>query len=118
MLDQHIRHLVAVHESGHAVVSWFLRHSAPLLKITIIPRAKGSLGFAQYLPEENNLKSREEVLEMMVVALGGRCAEQVFFGDVSTGAVDDLQKVYRIAYNAVAKLGFSDTVGNIGYQDN
>ena len=79
-----------MHESGHAVVSWFLEYAAPLLKITIIPRAKGSLGFAQYLPNENSLQSKEEILQMIVVALGGRCAEKVFFDDVSNGAYDDL----------------------------
>ena len=88
---------VAYHESGHAVAGWFLEHSNPLLKITIIPRSKGSLGFAQYLPEEYSLYSREQLVDMISVALGGRIAEQIFFNKVTTGASDDIKKVTNIA---------------------
>lgn len=78
--------IIAYHESGHAVAGWFLEHSNPLLKVTIIPRSKGSLGFAQYLPEEVSLYSKEALLDMISVALGGRIAEDIFFGKITTGA--------------------------------
>jgi len=84
---------VAYHETGHAVAGWFLEHSNPLLKVTIIPRSKGSLGFAQYLPEELSLYQKEALIDMIKVALGGRIAEEIFFGRVTTGASDDLKKV-------------------------
>ena len=87
------RKTVAYHEAGHAVAGWFLEHSNPLLKITIIPRSKGSLGFAQYLPEELSLYHKEALVDMIKVALGGRIAEQIFFDTVTTGASDDIKKV-------------------------
>jgi AFG3 family protein len=87
------RKTVAYHEAGHAVAGWFLENSNPLLKITIIPRSKGSLGFAQYLPEEISLYHKEALIDMMKVALGGRIAEELFFGQVTTGASDDIKKV-------------------------
>ena len=91
------RKTVAYHEAGHAVAGWFLEHSNPLLKITIIPRAKGSLGFAQYLPEEINLYAREQLIDMICVALGGRISEEITFGKITTGAGDDIKKVTQIA---------------------
>jgi AFG3 family protein len=114
------RKTVAVHESGHAVVSWFLEGGMPLLKLTIIPRSKGALGFAQYLPNESSLETREELLDKICSILGGRLAEKVFFGRVTTGAYDDLQKVYSIAHNFVTKVGMSDAIGyvNHGEHDN
>ena len=87
------RRTVAFHEAGHAVAGWFLKYSAPLLKVTIIPRAKGALGFAQYLPDELSLYSREQLEDMMVMALGGRVAEEIFFNRITTGASDDIKKV-------------------------
>ena len=87
------RKTVAYHESGHAVAGWFLENANPLLKITIIPRSKGSLGFAQYLPEEVGLYYREALIDMIKVALGGRIAEEIFFDTVTTGASDDIKKV-------------------------
>jgi AFG3 family protein len=91
------RKTIAYHEAGHAVAGWFLEHSNPLLKITIIPRAKGSLGFAQYLPDEVNLYSREQLIDMICVALGGRISEELNFGRITTGASDDIKKVTQIA---------------------
>ena len=85
--------VIAYHEAGHAVAGWFLEHSNPLLKVTIIPRSKGSLGFAQYLPEEISLYSREAIIDMICVSLGGRVAEEIFFNKVTTGASDDIKKV-------------------------
>jgi len=87
------RRTVAFHEAGHAVAGWFLKYSAPLLKVTIIPRAKGALGFAQYLPDELSLYSKEQLEDMMVMALGGRVAEEIFFNRITTGASDDIKKV-------------------------
>lgn len=87
------RKTVAYHEAGHAITGWFLEHANPLLKITIIPRSKGSLGFAQYLPDELSLYTKEALIDMIKVALGGRVAEQIFFEKVTTGASDDIKKV-------------------------
>jgi len=86
------RRTVAYHEAGHAVAGWFSKHAAPLLKLTIIPRAKGSLGFAQYLPDEVSLYTKEQLCDMITVALGGRIAEQIFFNKITTGASDDIKK--------------------------
>ena len=82
LLSEEEKKTVAIHESGHAVVSWFLEVGAPLLKITIIPRSKGSLGYAQYLPNESSLENKEDLLDRICYMLGGRCAEEVFFGKV------------------------------------
>jgi AFG3 family protein len=91
-MSEHERRIVAFHESGHAVAGWFLQHANPLLKVTIIPRSKGSLGFAQYLPEELSLYSKEALIDLIKTALGGRIAEEIFFGSITTGASDDLKK--------------------------
>jgi len=109
------RETVAYHESGHAVAGWFLEHSNPLLKITIIPRTKGSLGFAQYLPEELSLYTKEALMDMIKVALGGRIAEEMFFGKITTGASDDLKKVTQIAQGIVTSYGMSANLGLINY---
>ena len=108
---------VAVHESGHGAVAWFLEGGNPLLKLTIVPRSKGALGFAQYLPPENSLQTEQELRDAIAVALGGRIAEEVFFGEVTTGAADDLQKVYKYASSLVLKLGMSTKLGYVAYPD-
>ena len=113
MSDQE-RRTVAYHESGHAVAGWFLEHSNPLLKITIIPRTKGSLGFAQYLPEELSLYTKEQLYDMIQVALGGRIAEEIFFKKITTGASDDLKKVTQIATGIVTTYGMSG-MGLVSY---
>lgn len=82
LLSEEEKRRVAVHESGHAVVSWMLKGGAPLLKVTIIPRSKGSLGYAQYLPSESSLENAEDLMDRVCSLLGGRCAEEVFFGKV------------------------------------
>lgn len=110
------RKTVAYHEAGHAVAGWFLEHSNPLLKITVIPRSKGALGFAQYLPEELSLYHKEALLDMIKVALGGRVAEQIFFDTVTTGASDDIKKVTQIANGLVTSYGMSDALGLVCYQ--
>ena len=106
---------VAFHEAGHAVIGWFLEHADPLLKVTIVPRGGGALGFAQYLPRELSLYTQPQLLDMMCMTLGGRAAEQHFFSDVSTGAADDLQKVTRIAQAQVSTYGMSKRLGNVSY---
>ena len=106
---------VARHEAGHAVAGWFLEHSDPLLKITIIPRSKGALGFAQYLPAEVALKNKQEMLDMVKVALGGRIAEELFYDSVTTGASDDINKVTQIVQGLVVTYGMTDNIGLVGY---
>lgn len=109
------RRTVAFHEAGHAVAGWFLKYSSPLLKVTIIPRAKGALGFAQYLPDELSLYSREQLEDMMVMALGGRVAEEIFFNRITTGASDDIKKVSQIAFGLVTQYGMSAELGCVSY---
>ena len=109
--------IVSVHESGHAVVSWFLKGADPLLKLTIIPRSKGSLGFAQYFVNETKLNTKSQLIDRICFILGGRCAEELFFGKVTNGAADDLKKAYELAHNIVVKLGMNEEIGYIGYKD-
>ncbi|XP_043837733.1 AFG3-like protein 1 [Dromiciops gliroides] len=101
---------VAYHEAGHAVVGWFLEHADPLLKVSIIPRGKG-LGYAQYLPREQYLYTREQLFDRMCMMLGGRVAEQLFFGRITTGAQDDLKKVTQSAYAQIVQFGMSEKLG-------
>uniref|UniRef100_A0AAZ3P2J2 AAA+ ATPase domain-containing protein n=1 Tax=Oncorhynchus tshawytscha TaxID=74940 RepID=A0AAZ3P2J2_ONCTS len=106
---------VAYHEAGHAVVGWYLEHADPLLKVSIIPRGKG-LGYAQYLPKEQYLFTREQLFDRMCMMLGGRVAEQVFFGKITTGAQDDLRKVTQSAYAQVVQFGMSEVVGQVSFE--
>jgi cell division protease FtsH len=107
---------IAYHEAGHAIVSWLLEHASPLLKVTIIPRGR-ALGAAWYLPEERQLTTREQILDEMAYALGGRVAEELVFGKISTGALSDLEKVTKQAYAMVSFFGMSKKVGNISFYD-
>jgi cell division protease FtsH len=107
---------IAFHESGHATVSWLLEHANPLLKVTIIPRGK-ALGAAWYLPEERQLTTTEQLLDEMSSALGGRAAEELIFGKISTGALNDLEKVTKQAYAMVAYFGMSKGIKNISFYD-
>lgn len=118
IVSEEERKIVAVHESGHAVTSWFLEGGHPLLKLTIIPRTKGSLGFAQYLPNESSLESKEELLDRLCTILGGRCAEEEFFGRITTGAYDDLKRAYELCHALVTKYGMSTKLGFVGYIEN
>merc|ERR1719481_736224 len=106
---------VAYHEAGHAVVGWFLEHADPLLKVSIIPRGKG-LGYAQYLPKEQFLYSTEQLYDRMCMTLGGRASEQIFFGKITTGAQDDLQKVTKSAYAQITQFGMNDRIGNVSFE--
>lgn len=107
---------VAIHEAGHATISWLTEHASPLLKVTIVPRGR-SLGAAWYLPEERQLTTTEQMLDEMCATLGGRAAEQVVFNNISTGALSDLEKVTKRAQAMVTIYGLNDKIGNISYYD-
>ncbi|MCG2793458.1 MAG: ATP-dependent zinc metalloprotease FtsH [Weeksellaceae bacterium] len=107
---------VAFHEAGHATISWLVEHAAPLLKVTIVPRGR-SLGAAWYLPEERQLTTTQQMLDEICATLGGRAAEQVVFGNISTGALSDLERVTKQAQAMVTIYGLNDKVGNISYYD-
>jgi len=109
------RRTVAYHEAGHAVAGWFLEHTDPLLKVTIVPRGSSALGFAQYVPNENLLMTKEQLFDRTCMTLGGRAAEQVLIGTISTGAQDDLEKVTKMTYAQVAVYGFSEKVGLLSF---
>ena len=107
---------IAFHEAGHATISWMLQYAHPLVKVTIVPRGQ-SLGAAWYLPEERSITTTEQILDQMCSALGGRAAEQLTFGKISTGALSDLEKVTKQAYAMVSIYGLNERVGNISYYD-
>ena len=107
---------VAFHEAGHATISWLVEHAAPLLKVTIVPRGR-SLGAAWYLPEERQLTTTQQMLDEICATLGGRAAEQAVFGNISTGALSDLERVTKQAQAMVTIYGLNDKVGNISYYD-
>lgn len=107
---------IAYHEAGHATVSWLTEHASPLIKVTIVPRGR-SLGAAWYLPEERQLTTKVQMMDEMCAALGGRAAEDVVFGEVSTGALSDLEKVTKQAYSMVSVYGLNDKIGNISFYD-
>ncbi|WP_430403661.1 ATP-dependent zinc metalloprotease FtsH [Fluviicola sp.] len=107
---------IAFHEAGHATTSWLLEHAHPLVKVTIVPRGR-SLGAAWYLPEERQITTTEQILDDMCSALGGRAAEQLMFGQISTGALSDLEKVTKQAYAMVSIYGLNDRVGNVSFYD-
>ena len=110
------KNIVAYHEAGHATVSWFLKHTDSLMKVSIVPRGK-SLGAAWYLPEEHHIFTRQQFLDRICAALGGRAAEDVVFNEVSSGALDDLEKVTKQAFTMVAFYGLDPEMGNISYYD-
>lgn len=110
------RETIAYHEAGHATTSWLLEHASPLIKVTIVPRGR-SLGAAWYLPEERQITTTEQLLDEMCSALGGRAAEEIIFGKISTGALSDLEKVTKQAYAMVSIYGLSEKIGNISYYD-
>jgi len=116
IISDHERKAIAYHEAGHAAVSWLVKYASPLIKVTIIPRGR-SLGAAWYLPEERQITTTEQLLDEMCAALGGRAAEQITFGKISTGALSDLEKVTKQAYAMVSVYGLSEKIGNISYYD-
>ncbi len=116
VMSQAEKRRIAYHEAGHAIVGWVSEHVDPMLKVTIVPRANGALGFTQNLPKEVPLYSQDEMKEMLVQLMGGRAAEKLFCGNMTTGASDDLSKATKLAYGMVAGYGFDDSVGPINYQ--
>jgi AFG3 family protein len=117
LLSEQERKTVAYHEAGHAVAGWFLEHSNPLVKLTIVPRSKGSLGFAQFVPDDLQLRSKEHLLDLICGLLGGRVAEEIFFNRITTGASNDLQQATRIANSMVTIYGMS-SLGLMAYNMN
>lgn len=110
------RKSIAYHEAGHASISWLLEHANPLVKVTIVPRGK-ALGAAWYLPEERQITTRDQLLDEMCATLGGRAAEEVFLGEISTGASNDLERVTKQAYAMVTYFGMSERLPNLNYYD-
>ncbi|MDD6473471.1 MAG: ATP-dependent zinc metalloprotease FtsH, partial [Bacteroidales bacterium] len=111
------RRSIAIHEAGHASISWLLEYANPLIKVTIVPRGR-ALGAAWYLPEERQITTKEQMLDEMCATLGGRAAEELFLGHISTGAMNDLEKVTKQAYGMIAYLGMSDELPNVCYYNN
>jgi AFG3 family protein len=112
------RSIVAHHEAGHAIAGWFLEHADPLLKVTIIPRSSGALGFAQYLPKEVFLRREDQIMDLICMALAGRASEEVFFGRVTTGASDDLRRVTQLVYGMIRLYGMSNKLGLVSFPQN
>ncbi|HCC52526.1 MAG TPA: cell division protein FtsH [Porphyromonadaceae bacterium] len=116
IMTENERRSIAIHEAGHASLSWLLEHANPLVKVTIVPRGK-ALGAAWYLPEERQITTREQLLDEMCATLGGRAAEELFLGDISTGASNDLERVTKQAYAMVVYFGMSQKMPNLNYYD-
>eukprot|EP01083_Nonionella_stella_P082174 226801_1 len=117
-MNEQEKRTIAYHEAGHAVAGWFTEFADPLLKVTVIPRTSGTLGFAQYLNKEVQMFSKQELLDRMVMAFGGRVAEMLFFNKLSTGAQNDLEKITNIAYGQVRVYGMGDDVGHLSFPVN
>jgi len=109
--------IVAYHEAGHAVAGWFLEHADPLVKVSIVPRGIAALGYAQYLPKEQFLYQTEQLMDDMCMALGGRAAEELTFGKISTGALSDLERITKMAYSIVSVYGMNEKIGNVSFYD-
>ena len=115
IISPHEKEIIAYHEAGHAICGWYLEHASPLVKVTIVPRGIGTLGYAQYLPKEEHITRTEQLNDRMCMTLGGRAAENVVFGKISTGAQNDLDQVTKMAYSMVAIYGMNDEVGNVSF---
>lgn len=109
--------IVAYHEAGHAVAGWYLEHANPLVKVSIVPRGLAALGYAQYLPKEQFLHQTEQLMDEMCMTLGGRAAEEIVFGKISTGALSDLERITKMAYSMVSVYGMNDKIGNVSFYD-
>ena len=116
IITQDEKKTIAIHEAGHATLSWFLEHANPLVKVTIVPRGK-ALGAAWYLPEERQITTKDQMLDEMCALLGGRAAEDLFIGQISSGAMNDLERVTKQAYAMVTYMGMSDKLPNLSYYD-
>ena len=117
VMTQKEKESIAIHEAGHATISWFLEHANPLIKVTIVPRGR-ALGAAWYMPEERQITTKEQMLDEMCSTLGGRAAEETFIGQISTGAMNDLERVTKQAYAMIAYAGMSDKLSNLCYYNN
>jgi cell division protease FtsH len=111
------KRIVAYHEAGHAIAGWFLEHADPLVKVSIVPRGVAALGYAQYLPKEQFLYTTEQLTDGMCMTLGGRVAEDIVFGKISTGAQNDLERITKLAYAMVTIYGMNNKVGNVSFHD-
>ena len=111
------KNIVAYHEAGHAIAGWFMEHTDPLVKVSIVPRGIAALGYAQYLPKEQFLYTTEQLSDSMCMALGGRVAEEIIFGRISTGALSDLERITKMAYSMVTIYGMNKRIGNISFYD-
>lgn len=111
------KRIVAYHEAGHAIAGWFLEHADPLVKVSIVPRGVAALGYAQYLPKEQFLYTTEQLLDGMCMTLGGRVAEDIVFGKISTGAQNDLERITKLSYAMVTIYGMNERVGNVSFND-
>jgi cell division protease FtsH len=116
IITPHEKRVIAFHEAGHATVSWMCEHASPLIKVTIVPRGR-SLGAAWYLPDERQITTTEQIIDEMCATLGGRAAEEIIFGKISTGALSDLEKITRQAYASIVYYGLNDKIGNVSYYD-
>lgn len=116
IITQDEKKSIAIHEAGHATLSWFLEHANPLVKVTIVPRGK-ALGAAWYLPEERQITTKDQMLDEMCALLGGRAAEDLFIGQISSGAMNDLERVTKQAYAMVTYMGMSEKLPNLSYYD-
>ena len=116
IITQDEKRSIAIHEAGHATLSWFLRYASPLVKVTIVPRGK-ALGAAWYLPEERQITTKEQMLDEMCALLGGRAAEELFTGTISSGAMNDLERVTKQAYAMIMYMGMSEKLANLCYYD-
>lgn len=111
------KEIIAYHEAGHAICGWYLEHANPLVKVTIVPRGVAALGYAQYLPKEQYLYNTDQLMDDICMTLGGRAAEDIIFGKISTGAQNDLQMITKMAYAMVTVYGMNDKVGNVSFYD-
>jgi len=115
IISQEEQRKVAYHEAGHAVAGWFLENADPILKVTIVPRGNGALGFAQFLPKEVALHTTDQLQDKICMALGGRVAEELTFGEVTTGASDDLKRVTQMAYQMTQVWGMNPRIGQLSF---
>ena len=111
------KRIVAYHEAGHAIAGWFLEHADPLVKVSIVPRGVAALGYAQYLPKEQFLYTTEQLVDGMCMTMGGRVAEDITFGKISTGAQNDLERITKLAYAMVTVYGMNHKIGNVSFHD-
>jgi cell division protease FtsH len=111
------KRIIAYHEAGHAICGWYLEFASPLVKVTIVPRGVGTLGYAQYLPKEQYITTTEQMLDQMCMTLGGRAAESNTFGRISTGAQSDLDYVTKLSYAMISYYGMNEKVGNVSFYD-